>query len=234
MLLSHLKRFIYLKTVKTAGTTIEVYFERYCVPPGSYEGERHVTAAAITPSGIIGSRGPDQRHRVWHNHMPAKRVRELVGEDIWTSYFKFCAVRNPFDKVVSHFWFELQPDARECLRMAPFDEVRLTFGRWVRHAQLPLDSRVYCIDGISAVDDVVRYEHLVTDLERICVRLGLPWEGQRLGHYKSDRRVRREPFQSYYDRDAEDLVANCYRWEIERFGYAQPCQNESGLQTHMG
>src|SRR5262245_8925828 len=109
MLVSHLKRFIYFKTVKTAGTSVEIYFERYCVPPDRYAGERHATHAEISDAGIIGSRGPDHRHPIWHNHMPARRVRELLNGQCWDSYFKFCAVRNPFDKVVSQFWFE-QPD----------------------------------------------------------------------------------------------------------------------------
>lgn len=34
MLISHRKRFIFTKTAKTAGTSVESYFEQYCMPEG--------------------------------------------------------------------------------------------------------------------------------------------------------------------------------------------------------
>jgi hypothetical protein len=61
MLISHVCRFIFLKTLKTAGTSVEIYLEPYCVDPKSYSGEIHhrnrsgvswVRAAEPTASGI--------------------------------------------------------------------------------------------------------------------------------------------------------------------------------------
>src|SRR5262245_55855185 len=79
MLISHARRFIYLKTLKTAGTSIEVYFERECVE--TYLGPRHETPEIITPQGIVGFRGTGALPpgTVWYNHMPASRVREIIG-----------------------------------------------------------------------------------------------------------------------------------------------------------
>ena len=93
MLLSHPYRFISLKTVKTGGASVEIYFERYCVDPALYRGEQHNGAAIVSSWGVIGERG--SADETWYNHMPASRVRELVGEDVWSGYFKFCVVRKP-------------------------------------------------------------------------------------------------------------------------------------------
>ena len=38
MLVSHSKKFIFLKTMKTAGASVEIYLERYCVPLDAYGG----------------------------------------------------------------------------------------------------------------------------------------------------------------------------------------------------
>ena len=48
MLISHICRFIYLKTRKTAGTSVEIYFEPFCVDPKSYGGERHNTEPEVS------------------------------------------------------------------------------------------------------------------------------------------------------------------------------------------
>ena len=37
MLISHRKQFIYTKTAKTAGTSVESYFEKYCMPEGKWQ-----------------------------------------------------------------------------------------------------------------------------------------------------------------------------------------------------
>ena len=36
MLVSHARKFIYTKTLKTAGTSVEVFLEPYCRPPAKW------------------------------------------------------------------------------------------------------------------------------------------------------------------------------------------------------
>ena len=108
MLVSHRHRFIYTKTVKTAGTSVEIYFEDACLPPDSDIVRGHAIAETVTDAGIIGYRGVDPGESRYYNHMPASDVRALVGPEVWDSYFKFCVIRNPFDKIVSLWWADRQ------------------------------------------------------------------------------------------------------------------------------
>jgi len=106
MLVSHRYKFIYTKTVKTAGTSVESYFEPYCMKEGEWSFA-HSRDEYTSETGIIGYRGnqiPDDC--VYYNHMPAQKIKNLLGEDIWNSYFKFCVVRNPFSKAASYYYFE--------------------------------------------------------------------------------------------------------------------------------
>lgn len=220
MLISHVRKFIYLKTRKTGGTSVEIYFEPWCVPPGKRAAERHFREAEISEWGIVGSRN-DQNHTIWYNHAPADHIRRLVGEPLWREYFKFCVVRNPFDKVVSSFWFGLPAPVRELLRNADFCVVRQTFTEWIRLAALPIDRSIYTIEGRAALDYFLRFETLHADLEGACRRLGVPWEPERLGRYKSEYRSRSEHFSEYYTPDAAAVVAGQFAWDLDYFGYSR-------------
>ncbi len=107
VLVSFHKQFIYTKTIKTAGTSVEVFFEPYCLAPDGYE-RVHFRAETITDYGIVGFRGGNMpAGTLWYNHMPAARIREYLGADVWNECFKFCAIRNPFDKLVSMYSFQM-------------------------------------------------------------------------------------------------------------------------------
>ncbi len=218
MLISHLCRFIYLKTRKTAGTSVEIYFEPYCVDLKSYFGEAEGRPAAISAQGVAGSRLGSADPR-WYNHMPAEEVRELAGRETWEAYYKFCVIRNPFDKVVSFFWHEASEQARVQLGSADFSDVRRTFAAWTELERFPVDRGIYTIGGMPAVDRFLRYEQLSEDLREICGRLSLPWQPARLGRYKGEFRKRAEPFEEYYTVEAAARVAKAFAWELEYFGY---------------
>ena len=218
MLISHAFRFIYLKTRKTAGTSVELYFERYCIAPDTRFVERHAVSAVVSEWGIIGSRGSTDE--TWFNHMPGSRVRELLGEERWNSYFKFCVVRNPFDKVVSQFWFDLTPDSRRRLLVSDFQRVRKAFLAWTRQLRFPTDQWVYTAADAPIVDQFIRFECLHEDMSAVCRRLEVPWRPEQLGRYKSEYRARHEPFSVYYDTASLARVRTKYAWEIEYFGYS--------------
>ena len=103
MLVSHRKKFIFTKTKKTAGTSVESVFEPYCLPEGTWK-QTHYTPERISADGIIGYRGNGGQKAIFWNHMPAELIRNRIGEDIWNEYFKFTVIRNPFDKLVSGFY----------------------------------------------------------------------------------------------------------------------------------
>ena len=219
MLISHRYQYIYLKTMKTAGTSVEIYFERYCVDPAATFEERHYRQPQVSKWGVIGYRGSNPDGHIWYNHMPASRVRELLGDDLWSRYFKFCVVRNPFDKVVSWFWFQLSDPARNKLGRVPFPVVRESFVAWARRAEFPLDRQVFMIGDEPVADYFIRYESLARDMQKVCRQLRLPWEPARLGRYKTGSRVRQEHFSMYYDAETESAVRSAYGWELEYFGY---------------
>lgn len=113
MLISNTHKFIFLKTVKTAGTTVEIFFERFCVPPGTLSTHRR--EESVSRYGIVGAR-PRLESSKWWSHMTAHELKNCIGNDTWNSYFKFSCIRNPFDASVSKFWFDNRNNKLEIQR----------------------------------------------------------------------------------------------------------------------
>ncbi len=248
MLISHAKRFIYTKTVKTAGTSVESYFEPYCMKTGEWEFS-HGRAEYVSEEGVVGIRTAsplDLQAVTWWNHMPAKTIRALAGETTWNQYFKFCVVRNPFDKMVSayHFFADTHPPEDKpttllgtikntFVRPKGEDKLKVDFENWLKSVPLPLDQNKYVIDGTFCMDYVIRYESLAEGLQEVCRQLNLEFEPHRLPHLKKSDRAK-TPTQNYYSATSIDLVARAYAFELAEFGYSFPVHSGSGATERRG
>jgi len=219
VLVSFDKKFIYTKTIKTAGTSVEVFFQPYCLPPGDGEVS-HMSSEIISDHGIVGYRGPGRpADTVWAKHMPAAHIRRYLGDEIWQQYFKFCVIRNPFDKVVSRYFFSLSDEQRANLINQDFAELRSGFLAAIRHGLLAVDRNKYVMDGEVCMDFFIRYEHLSDDVAEVCRRLGIERDVNDLPRLKSKIRFSDVHFSEFYDREAESIVAKTYAFELHNFGY---------------
>src|SRR5215217_2781519 len=100
MIISHEHKFIFLKTRKTAGTSIEIALSRFCGEEDMITpiGREDKLRENLSPRGAQnfqyaaedGRNSQGERQISCYNHMPAKRVRDLIGTKIWDEYFKFC------------------------------------------------------------------------------------------------------------------------------------------------
>ena len=241
MLVSHRKHFIFTKTVKTAGTSVESYFEPYCMPDGEWQGS-HGRDEYVSEAGIIGYRGMDSSGSTFYNHMSARRIRDLIGQDIWDRYFKFTVVRNPFDKLISGF---LMIEEREKNRKKNYSYIKQLkafvkgqildkgkpikrvkgkteierFRSWIRKGGAIVDRNKYLINEQECIDYFIRFENLHEGIKHVCERLSIPFEPSRLPEFKKGIRSHRIPIQDYYDHETEQIVRKIYAWELKRFGY---------------
>ena len=221
MLISFGRKFIYIKTVKTGSTAVEIYFQPECVEPGKTIQLR--TPECVGPHGVVGARGPGAPDARYRNHLPAGEMRAFILEDfgpnVWEESFRFCVVRNPFERAVSLFWMRT-PD-RRALAEAPFDEIRSAFADAVRAGwATSSNQRKYMIDGEPVVDSFVRHDRLTEDVEDVCGRLGMTFEPARLERINTRPVQRDEPARDYFDEATRETVARIDPWEIARFGYA--------------
>jgi len=221
MLISHRKQFIYTKTLKTAGTSVELYFEKYCMPDGvwKFQNSREMY---VSTAGIIGFRGMrNVSGYEWYNHMPASEIREKVGDSIWDNYFKFCVIRNPFDRLVSGFFYYQQ--LRHGKKAAGAGDLIVNFRRWVKeNGHSTIDRDKYLINGQICLDYLIRYEELEKGIRHVCDILELPFEPDSIPYMKAGFRGVDIPLKDFYDFETVQIVTNMYKFELHQFNYSVP------------
>jgi Sulfotransferase family len=214
VIVSHQHRFVFVKTRKTAGTSVEIALSRICGPEDvitRISPDDEVLRAAAGGRGPQNSDAPPLPRRAY-NHMPAAMVRKAVGEQTWGDYFRFAVERNPWDTVVSlYFWkFRERPGARQA---PPFGEFVLEQSV----EKLAANQRIYRIRGEIAVDRVLRYERLDEELGEVWRHLGLPGSPE-LPRAKGSARPRRD-YRELYDDQSKARVAELFAASIRDFGY---------------
>ena len=100
----------------------------------------------------------NSNRKKYYNHMSAKEVRDNLGKNVFDGAFKISIARNPFDKLVSQYFFSTRMDSE------PPD-----FITWVRQNPSALNDNdaQYFIGRESVVDFFIRYEHIGDDLRTL-------------------------------------------------------------------
>lgn len=154
-------------------------------------------------------------------HKTALEKRAQLGDLRWNRAFKFSFVRNPWDKVASHYYYRVRMNYTG-LRDNP-----IPFGDWVHLAYEQRDPQYFdkhkmfmpqaewlCDrDGRLLVDFVGRFERLAPDFAEICRILQI---SARLPHLKhSDNR----DYRTLYDSSTRLVVSRVFACDIDMFGY---------------
>jgi len=180
----------------------------------------------VSEAGIIGCRSTASRPREqkWYNHMSAIDIRDKLGKRDWQRYFKFCAIRNPYDKLVSLFFFHRK---QGLIDNAQNEDPIKSFRKWLGERVPVTDRGQYMIGNEICVDYCIRYEQLEKGIEFVCRKIGVPFEPERIPSLKSGIRDHTIPIDSFYTEELIHSVAIAYRFELDQFGYSFPATGAS-------
>lgn len=227
MIVSHRHRFIFLKTEKTASSSLARVF-RDIAGEGDrlYPAERSVRRELLRSGGSLAGysfeakRGGIRRLLPalsgLHRHAAAKDVRAFLGPDLFAQYVVITSERNPFDRQVSLYSHRM----RGAADLANFSRDTCSPLYNLMHYNRLDNWGIYTLDGSVCADHVIRFESLHDDLAIVLRTLGLDPARHPLPHAKQSRGEGAPSYRTLYTDEARERVACWYRRELDHFGYA--------------
>lgn len=164
-------------------------------------------------TSIIRSFGLSPEQREWHSLNDG--VLSAQWEDTikrYPNYLVFSVVRNPWDRFVSSWKYCTSTRERnliDVLHSLPAE------GHDYRHVTRLQSAILYDRNGYPVFHELMRFETLQSDFDRVCDRLGKP--RLRLPHLN---RTEREDYRTYFNSESEALFASKFKRDIEVFDYS--------------
>ncbi len=229
MIISHKYKYIFIKPKKIAGTSIEVALsqslgEKDIMPPLTKFSPFHdKDKYTLTP----------QNYKGFYDHLSPDKIKKKIGNKIWKEYFKFTVVRNPWDLVVSSYWWEVNKKVslNDYLRVVnvrglidyakDFRKIKKpkSFSDFVRSLPKAYINTNYYFEtnGKPLADFYIRYENIDSDYKKVCKKLKIPYV--KLLHLKSKTRKNKKHYSYYYNKETKKIVADIFKKEIKYFNY---------------
>ena len=202
MPISHEHKCIFVHIPKAGGTSIEFALDM--------RRKDHNT--------FFGFADPDyvKKHALSSNflqHLKLQELSSLLPAKVFSNYFKFAFVRNPWDRVLSNYF--------DKTHSIPFGYQNVSFEKFVYKLKDIHDTHVqpqcrFLIDQDNniGVDFVGKYENLNKDWEKVCDKLGIKNRGLPYKYCNI-----RKHYVSYYTKKTRKIVAETYHEDIDLFKY---------------
>lgn len=153
-------------------------------------------------------------------HIPASKIKSLT-KNKWNEYFTFSFVRNPWDKMVSQYFYNGQCYTRD------FNEYII---QWYNSDKFTTSHTCTHSDYFDLdIDFIGRFENLQRDFDFICQKIGkvkvkLPHKNSKpITRGPSGETVYPKPkglhYSSFYNDCSVNMVAEKFSKDIEIFGY---------------
>jgi len=212
MIISVKYNFIYIRTKKTASTSIHRALEQILGPDDICIRRKYRDLSSVLKRGVIP---PEEG---FETHVSAVAIKPYLQKRIWNRSFKFTSERHPYEKAVSlAYYFASKKDKIEERGRKPpsddFDKVLNSVVKGGKYRSFPL----YFIDGAPVVSDFIRHESIEADLKRITEKLGIDLPP--LPEMKSAIRTDRRPAGDILTKAQKETIYKKCQPEFELLGY---------------
>ncbi len=238
MIISHKHKFIFLKTVKTAGTSIQAALAEHC-------GKEDIITGKEVEQNIHKLSNIPILH---HEHVYLTFVKQWLEPEIWDSYFKFAFIRNPFDLAISKYYWDYKNNPQK-FNFSSINQTK-NFQNWVKDGQLYgslgvketkdgnyikyehtfypwLCNSFHYEEGLARinpninpydkgidVDFVGRYEQLNEDMDYVGKKLGLKLKLPKLN---ANTRDKSKKIHEYYDEETMYFIEDYFKYDLDKF-----------------
>lgn len=153
----------------------------------------------------------NKRIKFFSSHLECCKFQEIIDEKIFSEYLKFAVIRNPWDRMVSRYFYSKKIDSIfENFSFSEFVDFDLKNNMHV------INQYKFCIDKKNkfCLDEVIKFENLNEDFNKISLKIFN--KKNMLTHLnKSEHRNYRE----YYNNKTKDKIYKYCKKDIEFFEY---------------
>tara|TARA_B100000575_G_C23108690_1_gene640162 strand:+ start:524 stop:1180 length:657 start_codon:yes stop_codon:yes gene_type:complete len=197
MIISHKHKFIFIKTRKTAGTTIVHNLLKFLGNDDivskddkyPYQNSTYETKISKFLLSLNLKEFSKKFQKNFGPHESALQVKKIVGSKIFDNYFKFCVEREPVDKCISYYFM------RKNSASSSIDRKKMTWEKFVKKKRFPVDTNLYTDDDKLLVDKIIKYENIEEELYEILSNLGL--SDFKIENSRNNLTREKDPFVSY-------------------------------------
>jgi hypothetical protein len=215
-------KFIFIHVPKNGGTSITNLLSSYSTPIDIEIGATNI-GELLQPTYI-------KRYGI-SKHSTALKLKEVLGDDIWQSYFTFAVVRHPFTRFVSAFnflrkWNSWKPDAK----LMKFDNVNeFIESDFIFDEEIPdamFNPQTYWISNTACdgllVNAYIKLETINTEFDMILSQIKLPYDSsiKPLGKLNSSTDSSVDVWDLMTDKSREKLY-EIYKSDFDMFKYVE-------------
>ena len=184
MILSHKYKFLFIENPKTGSTSVVHFFRS-------------------NAEGILRIQKPSEKYPNCSRHCKLKSA--LLDFEEAFDYFKFCFVRNPWDMVVSWFFFHK--------KKGKIDD-DLIFEDYIRNDKKFPSKYFNAFRYDKHFNFIGKFENLDRDFNFICEKIGVKYK--KLGCVNT---TNHKHYTEYYNDTTRKIIAEKTAEYIEYFGY---------------
>ena len=224
MILSHKYKFIFIKTRKTAGSSIEYNLSK-CL------GEKDVltplynilnTEDAVPKNYIFDNKFSNTLKKFgllklskyfrdeFKTHDHCIKIKRMVGSKIWNSYFKFCVEREPVDKCLSYYFMRKNSPLSKASRK------KMSWSQFVKKGNFPVDDDFYIYKNSLMVDKIIKFENLNSEFSEVLSYLDI----KNLNLNKKVNNTFREKLDFKVTHDDKKIIYKAFKNTLPYTGYS--------------
>jgi len=231
MIISHKHKFIFIHLHKCAGTSITKSLQPYLRQQSLFLKKDIIMGCTPKHEELSNK---SRKSGSIYKHSMAGEIKSFIGKALWEDYFVFAFVRNPWDLVLSkYYWWhktdakwndDAQKEKQKIMSMSFTEFARTIQGSYNQTMSYSLSTEKIQEDSTEPCEKINlnfigKFENLQEDFFKVCDALKLP--RIHLPNANPSFELRNgKNYTHFYTEESRDIIADVYKKDIELFGYS--------------